>query len=38
MGLADVARTLSVQLDDRRLARMPDNVRSIGDARPRERS
>jgi hypothetical protein len=38
MGLADVARTLSAQLDDRRLARVPDNVRPIGDARPRGRS
>jgi ribosomal protein L13E len=26
MGLADVARTLAAQLDERRRARVPDNV------------
>jgi len=38
MGLADVARTLSVQLDHRRMARVPDNVRPIGAARHGGRS
>ena len=38
MGLADVARTLAAQLDGRRMARLPDNIRAIGVARSRGRS
>jgi hypothetical protein len=38
LGLADVARTLSAQLDERRRARLPDNVAVLDGARTRTRT